>query len=69
MFLLHTFILLFGFFHVCVLHGFDEITCDLKAFLEIHEEGRGASALNLSASLPGRSFSGRAFSGLPLRGH
>ena len=67
MFLLHTFILLFGFFHVRLLHDFDEIPRDLKAFLEIHEEGRSASTLNVS-SLPGRAFSGRAFSSLSLRG-
>ena len=69
MFLLHAFVLLFGFFHVLLLDGFDEILRDLNAFLEIHKEGRGASTLNVFSLLPGRAFSGRAFSSLPLRGH
>ena len=64
MFLLHAFVLLFGFFHVRLLEGFDEILGDLDTFLEIHKEGRGASTLNLSSLLPGR-----AFSSLPLRSH
>ena len=65
MFLLHAFILLFGFFHVRLLDGFDEIFRDLNAFLEIHEEGRATSTLNVSSLL----LPGRAFSSLPLRGH
>ena len=69
MFLLHAFVLLFDFFHVRPLQGFDEILGDLNTFLEIHKEGRGASTLNVSSLLPGRAFSGRAFSSLPLRGH
>ena len=60
MFLLHAFILLFGFFHVRLLHGFDEILRDLKAFLEIHKEGRGASTLNVS-SLPRTDYLKRSF--------